>query len=83
MKHQPDWPGQTATLSFTLLKDTIMNPFEMTNLIHPTIARDYRIAQSSSRDSELNYSLSRMAFRLVDGAAKLFARASLHSNSTS
>ena len=51
-----------------------MNPFAVTNLLRPTIASDHRLASQASHASSMDYSMSRAAFRLIDGAGKLFTR---------
>ena len=51
-----------------------MNPFAVTNLLRPTIASDHRLKNQSASASGMDYSMSRAAFRLIDGAGKLFSR---------
>ena len=51
-----------------------MNPFAMTNLLRPTIATDHRMANQTSAEAGMDYTLSRAAFRLIDAAGKFSAR---------
>ena len=51
-----------------------MNPFAMTNLLHPTIVSDHRLVHQAAATSGMDYSMSRAAFRLIDAASKVFAR---------
>ena len=51
-----------------------MNPFAVTNLLRPTIASDHRLSNQSSSVSGMDYSMSRVAFRLIDGAGRIFSR---------
>ena len=51
-----------------------MNPFAVTNILRPTIAPDHRQASQLRVAGDFDYSLSRAAFRLIDGAGRLLAR---------
>ncbi|NKB54573.1 MAG: hypothetical protein GKR97_20615 [Rhizobiaceae bacterium] len=51
-----------------------MNPFAMTNLLRPSIAMDHRQSHQSAAGSDMDYSMSRAAFRLIDAAGKFLAR---------
>ena len=42
-----------------------MNPYAFTNLLHPTVPVDYRMAQSNPTTGESGYDMSRAIFRVV------------------
>ena len=51
-----------------------MNPFAMTDLLRPSIARDHRLASQTQADSSMGYDVSRAAFRLIESTSNLFRR---------
>jgi len=42
-----------------------MNPYAFTDLVHPTVAVDYRLLESSPNGAVSDYSMSRAIFRAV------------------
>lgn len=43
-----------------------MNPYAFTNLINPTVQSDWRVTEKYAHDIGLDYSLSRVIFRIID-----------------
>lgn len=51
-----------------------MNPFAMTNILRPTILADHRVGNAAVPATDLGYSMSRAAFRIIDSAGRLLGR---------
>ena len=50
-----------------------MNPYENTNILHPRIQRDYREVKSTRRNSDLEFSLSNAAYRMINRVEQVMA----------
>ena len=51
-----------------------MNPFAMTNLLRPTLQHDHRLVSQTVAGTDMGYSMSRAAFKLIDAAGKIWNR---------